>query len=106
MKKIMSIDELRQFSTSVNKNENRELIDTFNKSIENYNFGIVKNYNKNKDKYEVYLYVEIDNEIVSPLLIRYFSNKLIANTYYKFLVYSIDNQDKYNILKKISFLVY
>lgn len=102
MKKIMSIDEMRQFITAVDKEEEREALETFNNKIDEFNFGVVKNYNVNQRKYEAYLFIEEEAEILSPLLVKYSKNKIVTNAYYNKLLKIINSKNKEEIMRVIS----
>lgn len=102
MNKIMSIEEMKKFSKKVDREEERELVDIFNNKIDNYNFGVIKNYNETQKKFEVYIFVENGDEIVSPLLIKYFTNKFMTNLYYDKLINVINKENKDSVMEKIS----
>lgn len=105
MNKIMSIEEMKQFAKKIDKEEERELIDIFNNKIDNINFGAIKNYNETQKKYEVYIYIEYEEGVISPLLINYYTNKLEAQMYYNHLASIISKKDKDKIMKKISLML-
>lgn len=103
MNKIMSIEEMKQFSQSIDKDEERELLSIYNNKLGDYNFGVVKNYNETQKKYEVYLFIEYENGIVSPLLIKYFvDSRLLPSIYYNNLKKIINKNNKDEIMEEIS----
>ena len=105
MVKAVSIKELRKYSKAHSKNNNKELIKISNNKIDDYNFGVVKNYLLNEKKYEVYLFAETEKEIASSLLYKDFLNNFKSNIYYTFLILIIKGHNKNKLLKRISFFL-
>lgn len=50
-------------------------------SFDNYDVGVIVNLNQ-EDKYIVYLYVEANNDVISQLLLKEFTNPIDATNYF------------------------
>lgn len=50
-------------------------------SFDNYDVGVIANQNRD-DKYIVYLYVEANNDVISQLLLKEFSNPIDSTNYF------------------------
>ena len=50
-------------------------------SFDNYDVGVIVNLNQ-EDKYIVYLYVEANNDVISHLLLKEFTNTIDATNYF------------------------
>ena len=50
-------------------------------SFDNYDGGVIVNLNQ-EDKYIVYLYVEANNDVISHLLLKEFTNPIDATNYF------------------------
>ena len=50
-------------------------------SFENYDIGVIGNLNRD-NKYIVYLYVEANNDVISHLLLREFTNPIDSTNYF------------------------
>ncbi len=105
MVKAVNIKDLKKYSKAYQKDENKELIKIANNKINDYNFGVVKNYILNGKNYEVYLFAESDKEIASSLLYKTFSSNLKADIYYNLLIFIIRGNNKNKVLKRISFFI-
>lgn len=105
MVRAVNIKDLKKYSKAYRKNKKKELIKIDNNTVDDFNFGVVKNYILDEKIYEIYLFVESDEEIASTLLYRCFSGNFRANIYYKFLAFLIRGNNKNRILKKISFFI-
>lgn len=105
MVKAVNIKDLKKYSKAYRKSEKKELINIKNNKIEEYNFGVTKNYILDEKIYEVYLFVESDKEIASSLLYKEFSNHFKSNIYYQLLAFLIRGSNKNRIFKKISFFI-
>lgn len=50
-------------------------------SFDNYDIGVIANLNR-EDKYIVYLYVEANNDVISHLLFKEFTNPIDSTNYF------------------------
>lgn len=105
MVRAVNIKDLKKYSKAYQKNKKKELIKIDNNEVDDYNFGVIKNYILDEKNYEVYLFVESDKEIASTLLHKVFSSDFKSNIYYRFLTFLIRGSSKDKILKKISFFI-
>ena len=51
-------------------------------SFDNYDVGVIVNLNQEDDKYIVYLYVEANNDVISHLLFKEFTNPIDSTNYF------------------------
>ena len=61
--------------------DNEELFKYNEYSFDNYDVGVIANQNRD-DKYIVYLYVEANNDVISQLLLKEFSNPIDSTNYF------------------------
>lgn len=105
MVKLVNIKDLKKYSKAYQKNKEKDLIKIENNKLDQYNFGVVKNYILDEKIYEVYLFAESGEEIASSLFCRTFPSNFKASIYYKLLTFLIRGNNKNRILKKISFFI-
>lgn len=92
-----NIYELKDYVVSKYKNEEKELINHYEKNSE-YNYGVNLYYLSNLKKYYVYMYIEQKNKIVSNLLLKEYNSKIFSYIYFKFLC-KLANLNNINIIK-------
>lgn len=63
-----------------NNTENQFKNNEFN--FERYDIGVISNINNN-NKYEVFLYVEANNDVISELLLKEFDNSFDSTEYFE-----------------------
>ena len=95
------IEDLKQYANKENLKIDKELISTYERMLENYNIGISMNYVPVKKEYEVYLYIESGNMIVSGLLLRKFKFKPLAKIYEYYLKKLANKENIQKIVKKV-----
>jgi hypothetical protein len=84
------------------KNLEKKLIKVYNQDYENYDIGCAINYIKEKEVYEVYMFVGTGKDTVaSNLLCNFFNNEDQAYKYYNELVSLAEKNDLDLILKKL-----
>ncbi len=99
------IEYLKMYITKINKNEERTLLDVYETNKLNMEYGIILNHIDKNDLYETYLYIK-DNktkEIVTPLLYKSKSNKLLITLYFKVLslIINLKNIKVITLLNKL-----
>lgn len=84
------IVELKKYSKSEFKNEEKGIINTYNIKKDTYNMGVFITYIPKHDIYEVYCFIEDHKNIATGLYYKTNKNKLVATSYYDYLVLKID----------------
>ena len=92
-----NIYELKDYVVSKYKNEEKELINHYEKNTD-YNYGVNLYYLSNLKKYYVYMYIEQKNKIVSNLLLKEYNSKIFSYIYFKFLC-KLVNLNNINVIK-------
>lgn len=81
---IMS--DLRKYSKIYFQSEEKRIINHFDWKYEKYNIGVIQNFISYQKMYEIYLFVESPENIVSNLFAKCISSKFLADLYFKKLV--------------------
>lgn len=97
----IKIDNLKQFSIRNNIKQEKIMLDHYSIIGNDAEYGVVLNHLKNKNDYEVYLYIESDDKIASFLLYKELANKVIAKLYFKYLKYIASKTNINKIAKKL-----
>lgn len=97
----IKIDNLKQFSIRNNIKQEKIMLDHYSIIGNDAEYGVVLNHLKNKNDYEIYLYIESDNKIASFLLYKELTNRVIAKLYFKYLKYISSKTSINKIAKKL-----
>lgn len=89
------IEELKEFCSSSEKNDDKSIYQSFQKDYINGQAGAIINNISNN--FEIYLYIKNKNKIVSPLARHITNSEKEANIYYTKLVELLET-DNYNDL--------
>lgn len=92
------INELKVYVCENNK-EDKSIFKTFQKEFLTGFIGAMLNECKN-DNYEAYIYIKNKDSIVSPLLLKKYSNVVDATNYYNELLYLIKDNSEDIIINK------
>lgn len=84
--KGLLLKELKKYSNSLYKQDNKELLNIYEITKGDYDYGVVINHIDKNNVYEVYLYIQYDKIVVSNLLEKIFDNKKDALKYYHSLI--------------------
>lgn len=99
LREELNMLQLRKSSQNYYNNFEKVTLNHFEIFKNKYSFGITINYIKEKEKYEVFLFVQ-DVQIVGGLLTKVFSSKIFAYLYYYYIFYKLNSNEK-NIIKWI-----
>lgn len=97
----IKISTLKQFSVYDNIKEEKITVDHYSIIGNDAEYGVALNHLKNKNIYEVYLYVESDNKIASGLLYKEINSKMWAKIYFYYLKKISLKMDIRKIAKKL-----
>lgn len=78
--KTFFIKYKREKENKINNTENQFKNNEFN--FGRYDIGVISNINNN-NKYEVFLYVEANNDVISELLLKEFNNSFDSTEYFE-----------------------
>jgi hypothetical protein len=95
-----TFEELKKLCIS-NKATNIEMINTIQKPIEDGYIGIIENKFNDDQKYEIYLYIQWKKAILSPLLLKAFTDVNLAKEYYSELLKIIGTNSLIDIINSI-----
>lgn len=83
------LKKLKNYSQPLYKNKEKYLIN-FYETDKNYcEYGITFNYIKEERLYEVFIYIEHENILVSCLLAKTYANKILSHLYFYYLKFLI-----------------
>lgn len=94
------LQQLKKYSyESFTKNNNKKIVDVYENENENYTIGSIS-YILSDNKYEIYLYVIKDNEVISNLLYKIIDNELESKKYFEELKSIVQKDDLSLLLYK------
>lgn len=100
MQLIGFLEQLKKYSyNSYTKNDNKKIIDVYETSNEQFSF-LVLSYLLSDNKYETYLSVTYNNEVVSCLLYAINSNKEQNKKHFRYLKKIVERSSIIDILKE------
>ena len=70
-------------------------------NFDGYDIGVISNINNN-NKYEVFIYVEANNDVISELLLKEFDSSFDSTEYFQELSYLVKEGDLRKIALKIN----
>lgn len=97
----IKIDTLKSFSIRDNIKQEKVMLDHYSIIGNDAEYGVILNHLKNKNDYEIYLYIESDNKIASFLLYKELTNRVMAKLYFKYLKYIASKTSINKIAKKL-----
>lgn len=97
----IKIDTLKSFSIRDNIKQEKVMLDHYSIIGNDAEYGVILNHLKNKNDYEIYLYIESDNKIASFLLYKELTNRVMAKLYFKHLKYIASKTSINKIAKKL-----
>ncbi len=83
--KVLSLKKLKKYSKPLYKKYDKELINSFEINKKGWEYGVIINKIKENKLYEVYIYIQYENTVVSNLLEKSFEEKKKSTKYYKYL---------------------
>lgn len=89
---IYDLKVLKDKSKSYYRNCEKELLDVYEITVDNYNIGVMLNYIVDKDVYEIYCFIEDKKSIVSGLKNKLIKNKIMSKMYFSYLKSRIENK--------------
>lgn len=89
---IYDLKVLKNRSKSYYKNCEKELLDVYEITIDNYNVGVMMNYIIDKNVYEIYCFIQDKKSIASGLENELIKSKIMSKIYFYYLKKCIENR--------------
>lgn len=96
----INLEELKKNEQLIDKVAQKKLINEYVINHDGYDFGIMMNYLKEKNKYEIYMYISDDKKAASGLFLKNIKNHFISNLYFKYLKRKAKKLDLFKISYK------
>ena len=95
------ITSIKKYVKNCNKDIPKRIINTTERAIGDGYLGIVENELIDSNEFEVYMFINLKNNIASPLLYEKYNNKEAAKKYFSDLLSLINDMDLNKIKEKI-----
>ncbi len=87
------INALKKLTKSFYNEKEKETINFYNEKKDTFNMGVVYNYIPSEKVYEVFCFIEDNNDIASGLHNKLFKHKLFSTFYFNYLKNKIEDKD-------------